>query len=316
MHFEGIIPAVPPPFDASGAIDEAALERNVTAYLDAGVHGLVANGTMGEAGSLSAAERRTVVAAIARAAGGRVPVIAGVSAGTPSAAIGFAADAAEAGATALMMLPPLGYHGDAREVTAFYRAVAEAGGLPLMAYNNPAASGVDMAPELIAQLAREIENLGGVKECSGDVRRIPAIIALAPELEVLVGGDDWALEGFCAGATGWVTGVADVVPAERVELWARCRSGELDRARAIYQRLLPLARFDMTPKLVQSFKAAMDEVGLAGGPVRPPRLGLDDAEREALRAALAARREPVGAWGRPATSPPSTRTRRGCRPAS
>src|SRR4051812_40341877 len=286
-HFEGIIPAVTTPFDATGAIDEAALERNVAAYLDAGVHGLVANGTMGEAGSLSTPERRTVVATIARAAAGRVPVIAGVSAGTPSAAIGLAADAAEAGATALMMLPPLGYHGDARGVTAFYRAVAEAGGLPLMAYNNPAASGVDMAPELIADLGREIENLVAVKECSGDVRRIPAIIALAPELEVLVGGDDWALEGFCAGATGWVTGVADVVPAECVELWEACGAGDLETARAIYARLLPLARFDMTPKLVQYFKAAMDAVGFAGGPTRPPRMPLTEDERAALHDAMA-----------------------------
>jgi dihydrodipicolinate synthase/N-acetylneuraminate lyase len=180
-------------------------------------------------------------------------------------------------------------------VAAFYRAVAEAGGLPLMAYNNPAASGVDMGPELIAALGREIENLVAVKECSGDVRRIPAIIALAPELEVLVGGDDWALEGFCAGATGWVTGVADVVPAECVELWERCRAGELDRARAIYQRMLPVARFDMTPKLVQYFKAAMDEVGLVGGPVRPPRLELTGPEREDLAAALRVLRERAAA---------------------
>jgi 4-hydroxy-tetrahydrodipicolinate synthase len=294
-HFEGIIPAVTTPFDASGAIDEAALERNVTAYLDAGVHGLVANGTMGEAGSLSAAERRAVVRAIARAAGGRVPVIAGVSAGTPSAAIGLAADAAEAGATALMMLPPLGYHGDAREVAAFYRAVAEAGGLPLMAYNNPAASGIDMAPALIAALAGGIDNVVAVKECSGDVRRIPAIMELAPDLEVLVGGDDWALEGFAAGATGWVTGVADVAPADCVELWERCRAGDLDAARAIYRRLLPLARFDMTPKLVQYFKAAMDEVGLTGGAVRPPRLELTEPERDELAAALRALRERAAA---------------------
>src|ERR687888_1714026 len=139
MHFEGIIPAVTTPFDASGAVDEAALERNVSAYLDAGVHGLVANGTMGEAGSLSAAERRTVVAAVASAAGGRVPVIAGVSAGTPSAAIAFAADAAEAGATALMMLPPPRYRADDDEGEAYFRAVTEAAGPPLMAYNNPQA---------------------------------------------------------------------------------------------------------------------------------------------------------------------------------
>jgi 4-hydroxy-tetrahydrodipicolinate synthase len=295
MEFEGIVPAATTPFAASGAVDEAALERNVTAYLDAGVHGLVANGTMGEAGSLSPHERRTVVGTIARVAAGRVPVIAGVSAATPSAVIGFAADAAEAGASALMMLPPLGYRGDAREIAAFYRAVAEASGLPLMAYNNPAASGTDMAPALIAELGREIENLVAVKECSGDVRRIPAIIEAAPDLEVLVGGDDWALEGFCAGATGWVTGVADVAPAECVELWERCRAGDLEPARAIYRRLLPLARLDITPKLVQYFKAAMDEVGLTGGPVRPPRLELTEPERDELAAALRALRERAAA---------------------
>src|SRR4051794_41835088 len=126
--FEGIIPAVTTPFDASGAIDETALGRNVAAYLDAGVHGLVANGTMGEAGSLSAEERRTVVAAIARAAGGRVPVIAGGSAGTPAAAVAFAADAPEAGATALMMLAPPRYHRDPREGAAFHPPRARAGG--------------------------------------------------------------------------------------------------------------------------------------------------------------------------------------------
>ena len=115
--------------------------------------------------------------------------------------------------------PPLGYHGDAREVAAHYRAVAEAGGLLLMAYNNPAASGSDMPPALIAALGEEIENVVAVKECSGDVRRIPAIIAAAPDLEVLVGGDDWALEGFCAGATGWVSGVACVAPRDCVALY-------------------------------------------------------------------------------------------------
>jgi 4-hydroxy-tetrahydrodipicolinate synthase len=295
MHFEGIIPAVTTPFDAAGAVDEAALERNAGAYLDAGVHGLVANGTMGEAGSLDAGDRRAVVGAVARAAAGRVPVIAGVSSSNPAASIALAADAAQAGATAIMLLPPLLYPGDEREIEAFYRAVAEAAGLPLMAYNNPAASGTDMPPELIARLGERVEHLVAVKECSGDVRRIPAIQALGPDLEVLVGGDDWALEGFCAGATGWVTGVADVAPAECVELWERCRAGELDVARAIYHRLLPLARFDMTPKLVQYFKAAMDEVGLAGGTVRPPRLELTGSEREALSAAMAALREPARA---------------------
>jgi 1-pyrroline-4-hydroxy-2-carboxylate deaminase len=290
MRFEGIIPAVTTPFDRAGDVDAAALESNVRAYVEAGVHGLVATGTMGEAASLSGEERRAVVAAVVRAAG-RVPVIAGVSAGTPAAAIGFAADAADAGAEGIMLLPPLGYRADEREIEAFYRAVAEAAGLPLMAYNNPEASGTDMGPALIARLGRRIERLVAVKECSGDVRRIPAIIHAAPDLDVLVGGDDWALEGFAAGAIGWVTGVADVAPRECVELFDLCRAGDLEAARAVYRRLLPLARFDMTPKLVQYFKAAMDAVGLAGGSVRPPRLELTDAEYAELRSALAVLRE-------------------------
>jgi 4-hydroxy-tetrahydrodipicolinate synthase len=291
MRFEGIIPAVTTPFDRAGDVDAAALESNVRAYVDAGVHGLVATGTMGEAASLSGEERRAAVSAVVRAAGGRVPVIAGVSAGTPAAAIGLAADAADAGAEGIMLLPPLGYRGDEREIEAFYRAVAEAAGLPLMLYNNPEASGTDMGPALIARLGRRIERLVAVKECSGDVRRIPAIIHAAPDLDVLVGGDDWALEGFAAGAVGWVTGVADVAPRECVELFDLCRAGDLEAARAVYRRLLPLARFDMTPKLVQYFKAAMDAVGLAGGSVRPPRLELTEAERAELGAALAVLRE-------------------------
>src|SRR4051812_43828590 len=287
MRFPGIIPAVTTPFDATGTVDEAALAGNVAALLDAGVHGIVATGTMGEAGSLPGPEGRPVVAAVARAVDGRVRVIAGVSAGTPAAAIALAADAAEAGAVALMLLPPLGYRADADETVAYYRAVGEAAGLPLMAYNNPEASGVDMRADLLVRLYEEIDAVVAVKECSGDARRIPALLNAAPGLEVLVGGDDWALEGFCAGATGWVTGVADVLPRECVELYEACGAGDVARAREVYARLLPLARFDMTPKLVQYLKAAMDDVGLTGGPTRPPRLPLTDAERAALRDAMA-----------------------------
>jgi 4-hydroxy-tetrahydrodipicolinate synthase len=287
MRFEGIIPAVTTPFGADGEIDQAALDANLAALLDAGVHGLVANGTMGEAGSLSGAERRAVVDAVVGAAGGRVPVVVGVSSSTPAAAIALANDAADSGADAVMLLPPFGYRADPDELVAYYAAVAEGGGLPVMAYNNPEASGVDMPAELLVRLAGEVDGVVAVKECSGDARRIPALLNAAPGLEVLVGGDDWALEGFCAGATGWVSGVADIAPAECIALWEACRAGELERARELYGRLLPLARFDMTPKLVQYFKAAMDERGFAGGDCRPPRLPLTTGEHEALRAALA-----------------------------
>jgi dihydrodipicolinate synthase/N-acetylneuraminate lyase len=293
VRFPGIIPAVTTPFDANGAVDHDAFARNLTALLDAGVQGFVATGTMGEAGSLTREERRLVVETAVRAAGGRVPVIAGVSSGTPDISIAFATDAVEAGADAAMLLPPLGYRADARETVAFYRVVADAIPLPIMAYNNPEASGVDMPPALIARIAAEVEQVVAIKECSGDARRIAALLNAAPALEVLVGGDDWALEGFCAGATGWVTGVADCAPAECVELYEACRAGDLERARAVYGRLLPLARLDMTPKLVQFFKGAQDALGFTGGPVRPPRLPLDEADRAVLDDAVAALRAPA-----------------------
>jgi dihydrodipicolinate synthase/N-acetylneuraminate lyase len=291
VRFPGIIPAATTPFDASGAIDLDALERNLAALLEAGVQGFVATGTMGEAGSLSTAERRAVVETTVRVAAGGVPVIAGASAGTAAAACAHAADAAAAGADAIMLLPPLGYRGDEREIVAFYRAVGAATDLPLMAYNNPEASGTDMPAALIARLAADVEQVVAVKECSGDARRIAALQGAG--IEVLVGGDDWALEGLCAGATGWISGVAVCAPAECVELYDACRAADLERARAVYARLLPLARLDMTPKLVQFFKAAQDALGFSGGPVREPRLELDDADRSVLDAALAALRAPA-----------------------
>jgi len=295
MRFPGIIPAVTTPFDADGAVDTAGLARNVRFVLDAGVHGIVGTGTMGEAGSLDAAERRLVLETVAEAVDGAVPVVAGVSAGTAAAAVAHARDAAAAGAGAIMCLPPLGYRADLAELIAFYGAVAEGADLPVMLYNNPEASGVDLRAEQIVAIADEVEAIVAVKECSGDVRRIPALLAAAPQLEILVGGDDWALEGFAAGATGWVTGVADVAPRECVALYEHVTAGELEPAREIYQRLLPLARFDMTPKLVQYFKAAQDEAGLAGGPCRAPRLPLTAGEREELQTALAVLREGVPA---------------------
>src|SRR4029078_11652923 len=151
--------------------------------------------------------------------------------------------------------------------------------------------------------AREVDAVFAIKECSGDARRLAALLGLDAGLEVLVGGDDWALEGFCAGATGWIAAVAVVAPRECVELFEACRAGELERAREIYQRLLPLARLDMTPKLRQHFHAALAVSvmtaarapclragaapgGRSGGPARAPRLPLDDAERATLDAAV------------------------------
>ena len=289
MSFHGIIPAVTTPFGADGKVDTDALTRNVEFVADAGVHGIVGTGTMGESGSLSRAERAQVLETLCSAVDGRVPVIAGVAAQTPEIASGYIADAKDAGVAGFMVLPPLLYHGDHAELAAWFGAICDAAGLPVILYNNPAAAGYDLPAATIVHLGDEVEGIAQVKECSGDVRRIPEIINDSEgRLEVLVGGDDWAFEGLCVGAKGWISGVADVLPAECVELYDLIQRHELEPARELYGRLLPMARFDMRPKLVQYYKAGMDEVGLVGGPTRAPRLPLTGAEREELQAALAA----------------------------
>lgn len=285
---QGIHPAIVTIFDERLAIDHDAVAAEVERLIEGGVHGLVACGTMGEANSLSAAERRDVVSTAVRAAGGRVPVCAGVSAPTAELAVGYARDAAAAGASSLMTLPPLLYGADRRELTEYLRTVGSATELPVMLYNNPEASGVDLAPELLAEIVADVPAIEAIKETSGDARRIAELLARCPDTDVLVGGDDWALEGAAAGAGGWISGVAVVLPAECLRLWELASAGELAEARALYRRLLPLAHLDMTPKLVQYFKGALDAFGLAGGACRPPRLPLDEPERAVLDAAVAA----------------------------
>jgi dihydrodipicolinate synthase/N-acetylneuraminate lyase len=284
---KGIHAAIVTQFDQDLKVDHDAVAGQVGRLIADGLHGLVSTGTMGEAGSLTNEERRAVTETAVAAAAGRVPICAGISAATPELAIGYARDAQSAGVDGLMLLPPLSYRGDRREIVAFYATVARAVELPLMVYNNPEASGTDMRPELLAQIADAVSTVNAFKECSGDARRIAELIDRCPEIDVMVGGDDWALEGFCAGASGWISGVAVVLPRACVRLWEACGAGDLASARELNAELLPLARFDMTPKLVQYFKAALDELALGGGPCRPPRLALSDDELAALRSAVA-----------------------------
>jgi 4-hydroxy-tetrahydrodipicolinate synthase len=216
-----------------------------------------------------------------------VQVTVGVSAADGPAAARYAKQAEALGAHGVMCLPPTAYVADRRELDAHFDAVVEASSLPVLLYNNPAVAGQDLSAETIVGLAARHEAIVAVKESSGDARRIAQIIELADDgLDVLIGGDDWALEGFAAGAVGWVSGVANVAPAECVQLEVAVGAGAIPQAREINRRLLPLSRLDVAPKLVQYFKAALDLTGRYGGPSRPPRLSLSDAEQDTVRTAV------------------------------
>jgi 1-pyrroline-4-hydroxy-2-carboxylate deaminase len=286
MTFRSVIPALLTPFQDDLSLAPERLAANARAVVERGIGDVVVCGTMGEAGALSDDERRVVIET-AIASGARVTV--GISSPDGSSAASRAETAAALGATGVMCLPPTAYVADERELDAHFAAVTSATDLPVMLYNNPEAARQDLLPETIVRLAERHERIVAVKECSGDARRIAHLIELAGDrLEVLVGGDDWALEGYAAGALGWVSGVANVAPELCVELESLVAEGDLDAARACNTRLLPLARLDMTPKLVQYFKAALDLTNSHGGPTRPPRLPLTEDEQETVRAAVAA----------------------------
>jgi 4-hydroxy-tetrahydrodipicolinate synthase len=192
-----------------------------------------------------------------------------------------------------MALPPINYRPNRREVIAHYEAISTVG-LAIIAYNNPIDYSTDLTPDLLADMAH-IGNLVAVKEFSGDVRRIPAILD-STSLEVLVGVDDLVIEGFLAGATGWIAGMTNVIPRESVQLYDLIGAGRIDDAKTLYRDLLPLLRYDAQPYLVQAMKYACELAGHPLGQTRPPRLPLDASLQRDVAQALARARagEPVG----------------------
>ena len=231
---------------------------------------------------------------------GRAALVAGIAAITTAEAVRLAELAVETGCDGLMVLPPYVYRGDWRETRAHFAAVVGETDLPCMLYNNPVAYGTDVTPDELAELAAALPNLVAVKESSTDVRRVTAIRALCGDrLSVLVGVDDVIVEGLAAGAVGWIAGLADALPEESVRLFDLARDGRHEEARALYEWFLPLLRLDTVPKFVQLIKLVQQEVGMGTERVRPPRLPLAGAEREAalslVRDVLA--RRPASATG-------------------
>jgi 1-pyrroline-4-hydroxy-2-carboxylate deaminase len=183
--------------------------------------------------------------------------------------------AAEAGATSVLLLPPNTYRADDETVMDHYRTAA-AVGLPIVGYNNPYDTKVDLRPELLARLHGE-GLIVAVKEFTGDVRRAYEIAELAPGLDLLVGSDDVLLELGVAGAVGWIAGYPNAIPRSTVELYHLSTSGDpgdVVKALPIYRDLHSLLRWDAKTEFVQAIKLSMDVAGRKGGVCRPPRLPL------------------------------------------
>ena len=285
MKWAGVMPATTTAFDEKLNIDHEFVARHARWLIDHGCTGIVTPGSLGESATLSFDEKLAIWKTVIAAVGDRVPVVAAIAALSTNEAVRLAQQAAEAGCSGLMVLPPYVYRSDWREMKAHIEAVFRATKLSCMLYNNPVAYGTDFLPEQIKELAAEHENLEAVKESSTDVRRVTWIRELVGDrLAIFVGVDDAIVESIAVGAVGWIAGLVNALPKESFDLFNYAMSGEREEAIALYNWFLPLLRMDTVPKFVQLIKLVQQEVGMGNTRVRPPRLELQGAELdEALR---------------------------------
>ncbi|MDX2851621.1 dihydrodipicolinate synthase family protein [Streptomyces sp. PA03-3a] len=284
--WRGVLVATALPLRAEDlSVDYEAYAAHCGWLVANGCDGVVPNGSLGEYQVLTPAERARVVETAVAAVGGE-RVVPGVAAYGSGEARRWAEHAADAGCSAVMLLPPNAYRADERSVHAHYAEVARAG-LPVVAYNNPYDTKVDLTPRLLAEL-HEAGHIKAVKEFSGDVRRAWELAELAPGLDLVIGADDVLLELAAAGAKGWVAGYPNALPRTCGELFRAAVAGDTGTALPLYRSLHPLLRWDSRTEFVQAIKVSMDLAGRYGGPCRPPRVPLLPEQEKEVRAATEA----------------------------
>lgn len=283
----GIIAYPVTPFDSTDSIDTAALAALVDRLVGSGVHAIAPLGSTGELAYLDESEFDTVVDTTMTAVDGRVPVVVGVSDLTTANTIRRAQYAEKIGADAVMILPVSYWKLTEREIIQHYTSIGEAIGIPIMAYNNPATSGIDMSPELLVRMFESIDNFTMVKESTGDLSRMQRIAKLSGgQLPFYNGSNPLVLDALRAGAAGWCTAAPCLRPQPCIDLYEAVRTGELQKAQAIYTELKPLLEFIVAGGLATTVKAGLELLAVGVGDPRRPLLPLDDEGRAALQGLL------------------------------
>ena len=277
--WQGVFPAVTTKFKKDFSIDYQSIEQHLIAQIEAGVNGIVVVGSLGENSTLSLNEKQEVLKKAVSVSNGQVPVLATLAEANTEDACKFARLTAENGGDGMMVLPPMRYKSDRRETLEYFRTVADTTDLPIMIYNNPIDYGVDVTPEMFAELAEE-SKIVAIKESSRDVRRITDLINLVGRrYQIFCGVDDIALESLVLGANGWLAGLVCAFPRETVTIYNLQKEGRFKEALDIYRWFMPLLHLDVSSKLVQNIKLAEAIVGIGNENVRPPRLPLIGEER-------------------------------------
>ncbi len=285
---EGVFPVLVTPMINEKEIDWDGFKNNIEHFISKKVAGIAITGSTGEFVSLTKEERFKLVESAVEQVNGRVTLVVGSAAETTADAIEFTQQAEKAGADAALLINSYYAHPKENEIYEHFKAVAESVKFPIMIYNNPFTSGVDISAETLLNVARDVDNITHIKESSGDIGKARDIARKGEGfIKVFCGSEDLALESLFVGATGWISVSGNIVPELTAELYSSYQEGNLDRAWEIYDSILPLCEFlEGSGKYVQIVKRTMELQGLAGGPCRRPRLGLSDEEESTLKELL------------------------------
>ncbi len=278
QQLRGILTALATPFGADGELDEATLRKVVDRSIDGGVHGVVACGSTGEFTALSSDERRRIVEIVVDQAGGRVPVIAQTGATSTAEAIRLSRHAESVGADVVMTIAPYYEPLSLEETTKYLRDVAGSISVPVMLYNIPMATGVDLQPETVGALAREVENIRYVKNTTVDMAQSAALIHhYGDVVSTFVGWDSLLLASLVEGAAGVMAGTGNIVPAELVAVWDAVQTNDIQQARNAWNAIFPVIDAIMQQPFISAVKSVLGAVALPVGPPRAPLAPLDAA---------------------------------------
>ena len=286
-EFRGVHAVLLTPFKEDESLDESTLRGHVKWLVEQGVHGVICTGSTGEVFSLTDDERKRVVEITIDEVKGRIPVLVGSGSNSTAHTIKWSQHAEKAGADGLMVVHPYYAQPNERELYEHYKAVANSVSIPIMIYNNPFTTGVDMQPDLLARLA-EFETIRYTKDATDDVKRISQIKrACGDRIVVFQGCDNIAFESFLDGAEGWVSGAANIIPGRCLELYELTMKGEIEKARELWYRFLPIGDMSEIDGLfVQLLKQGSGILGRPLGKPRPPMLPLVGDDLKRLKEAL------------------------------
>ncbi len=288
LSLRGVFPPIPTPFDAQGEVAYGALRENLARWNQYDLTGYVVLGSNGEAVYLDWEEKLQVLRTVREAIPSGKRLIAGVDCESTREAVRFVQAAADVGADAALVVTPHYYTNrmTSESLVRHYHAVAEASPIPILIYNVPAYTHLDIDAAAVARAA-EHPRVIGMKESGGNVVKMGDVVRLAPAgFQLLAGSAGFFLAGLTVGAVGGIMALANIAPRELLDLYRLFHEGRMEEAAALQRRMIP-ANTAVTSRFgVAGVKAALDMLGYYGGPVRAPLLDLRDDERQALRAIL------------------------------